>query len=202
MEQSGPVGNIQVSDDPVIAVAEAASAPGRIALVALADLVGSPSFPQELTALRRLDALILVTKDDVASLRQFPELPGIGYLGPDELTSDGVREALSRMAAGEPPVPTWLVHDLLAAWRAAPEGRPSPRLTRREQQTLVLLVDGLSNKQIGRRLGISDHGAKRLVGNILAKLDCPNRTAVATLAVRDGLYEQCVRNVLPAERNI
>ncbi|MET7570691.1 LuxR C-terminal-related transcriptional regulator [Streptomyces sp. NPDC005492] len=197
MGQSEAVGVVRVSDDPVTAVAQAASDPGRIALVALADLVGSPSFPREFADLARLDALMLITKDDVASLRRLPELPGIGYLGPDELTPDGLREALSRMAAGKPPVPAWLAHDLLTAWRAAPEARAATRLTRREQQTLVLLVDGLSNKQIGRRLGISDHGAKRLVGNILAKLDCPNRTAVATLAVRDGLYDQCARNALP-----
>ncbi|WP_255955381.1 response regulator transcription factor [Streptomyces odontomachi] len=193
LEEHGVVGQVRISDDPAMAFKAAASEPRRIALVALADLVGSlPSLPEPANR-DDVNVLVLVRKADVASLRSLPDLPGIGYVGQDELDPDGLAHALSRMAAGEPPVPSWLVQDLLAAWRATGEpARPAPRLTRREQQALVLLVDGLSNKQIGRRLGISDHGAKRLVGNILAKLDCPNRTSVATLAIRDGLYEQCL----------
>ncbi|MDN3260908.1 LuxR C-terminal-related transcriptional regulator [Streptomyces sp. CSDS2] len=169
--------------------------PHRIALIALADLMGPLSAVPEIEGGRSVSALVVVTEDDVAALRRLPDLPGVGYLGPEDLTPAGLGTALSRMAAGEPPVPAWLVQSLLATLRAEPDrARSAPRLTPREQQALVLLVDGLSNKQIGRRLGISDHGAKRLVGNILAKLDCPNRTAVATFALRDGLYEQCLRN--------
>ena len=63
--------------------------------------------------------------------------------------------------------------------------------TPREQQTLALLVEGLPNKQIARRLGISEHGAKRNVANILAKLNVPNRTLAAAKAVRDGLVPLC-----------
>jgi DNA-binding CsgD family transcriptional regulator len=68
--------------------------------------------------------------------------------------------------------------------------RPAVRLTPREQQVLVLMVEGLSNKQIGRRLDISFHGAKRLVASILAKLDSPTRTVAVARALREGLYEQ------------
>ena len=55
------------------------------------------------------------------------------------------------------------------------------------RQALVLLAKGMSNKQIARRLNISEHGAKRHVANVLAKLNCPNRTLAVALALRHGL---------------
>ncbi|MCI4066752.1 LuxR C-terminal-related transcriptional regulator [Micromonospora sp. R77] len=63
-------------------------------------------------------------------------------------------------------------------------------LTPRERQALKLLAEGLSNKQIARRLGISEHGAKRHVGNVLAKLNCPNRTVAVTVALNHGLLTE------------
>ncbi len=60
-------------------------------------------------------------------------------------------------------------------------------LTAREKQTMALLVKGMSNKQIARGLGISTHGAKRLVTAILLKLGVPNRTAAVVQAISSGL---------------
>ncbi|MDO0930293.1 LuxR C-terminal-related transcriptional regulator [Streptomyces sp. DG2A-72] len=60
-------------------------------------------------------------------------------------------------------------------------------LTSRETETLELLADGLSNKQIARALRISTHGAKRLVGAVLLKLGAPNRTAAVAIAMHAGL---------------
>lgn len=58
------------------------------------------------------------------------------------------------------------------------------QLTPREHQALSLLTQGMSNKQIASRLKISVHGAKRLVSNILARLNVPNRTMAATAALK------------------
>ena len=55
-------------------------------------------------------------------------------------------------------------------------------MTPRESETLNLLSKGLSNKQIARSLHISQHGAKRHVANVIAKLNCPNRTLAVALA--------------------
>jgi DNA-binding CsgD family transcriptional regulator len=63
------------------------------------------------------------------------------------------------------------------------------RLTDREKETLGLLVEGLSNKQIARRLRISSHGAKRLVASLMAKLDAPNRTTAVVKSIRMGLIQ-------------
>lgn len=60
-------------------------------------------------------------------------------------------------------------------------------LTDREIQVLELLAEGLSNKRIGARLGISDQTAKFHVASITGKLGAHNRTEAVRLAVRRGL---------------
>jgi len=60
-------------------------------------------------------------------------------------------------------------------------------LTARETQVLELLAEGLSNKGIGSRLGISDQTVKFHVAAITGKLGASNRTEAVRLAVRRGL---------------
>jgi len=60
-------------------------------------------------------------------------------------------------------------------------------LTRREVEVLERLAEGLSNKAIAARLGISDQTVKFHVAAIYAKLDAANRTDAVRRAVRRGL---------------
>ena len=96
---------------------------------------------------------------------------------------------------------------LAAAVRAVAEGlmvldagaaesvlRPRPaapasveHLTPREQEVLQLLAQGLSNKLIAARLGISDHTVKFHVNAILGKLGAQSRTEAIAQAARMGL---------------
>jgi DNA-binding NarL/FixJ family response regulator len=64
-----------------------------------------------------------------------------------------------------------------------------PGVTRREQDVLRLLAEGLTNRQIAARLVISEHTVHRHVTNILRKLDLPSRTAAAAQAARSGLLD-------------
>ena len=59
---------------------------------------------------------------------------------------------------------------------------PLHRLTAREREVLVLLADGATDREIAATLVISPRTASIHVGNILAKLDVPNRGAAAALA--------------------
>jgi DNA-binding NarL/FixJ family response regulator len=75
---------------------------------------------------------------------------------------------------------------------APPRGRlEEPRLvealTSRETDVLELLAEGLSNKGIAARLGISDQTVKFHVASIGGKLGAANRTDAVRLAVRRGL---------------
>ena len=60
-------------------------------------------------------------------------------------------------------------------------------LTPRELEVLTLLAEGLSNKAIARRLGISVHTAKFHVGALIDKLDAVGRTDAVTQAARRGV---------------
>jgi two-component system nitrate/nitrite response regulator NarL len=60
-------------------------------------------------------------------------------------------------------------------------------LTNPPPATLRLHPEGLSNRQIGRRLHISENGAKRLVASVLTKLGVPNRAGAVAVGLREGL---------------
>ena len=60
-------------------------------------------------------------------------------------------------------------------------------MTKRELEVLGLVAVGLSNRQIGRRLYISERTVGVHVSNILAKLHASNRVEAATIAHRLGL---------------
>jgi DNA-binding NarL/FixJ family response regulator len=65
--------------------------------------------------------------------------------------------------------------------------RGGGELTERERQVVALLAEGLSNKLIADRLGISDHTAKFHVNGVMAKLGAGTRTEAVVEAVRRGL---------------
>lgn len=116
-----------------------------------------------------------------------------GFLDWSELEPRTLAEAVADVMGGKFSVSAGLAQPLvIRAAQAAPGGAahwsPSPAaLTPRELEVLRLLAEGLSNKQVSRRLQISEHGVKRLVGNVLAKLNCPNRTLAVVRAMEDGL---------------
>lgn len=60
-------------------------------------------------------------------------------------------------------------------------------LTARERDVIALLAEGLSNKEIGVRLGISPDTAKFHVGRLIDKLDATGRTDAVAHAARRGI---------------
>jgi DNA-binding NarL/FixJ family response regulator len=77
--------------------------------------------------------------------------------------------------------------------RAAPRGREQRNiaiaenvltvLTERERQIMALVSEGLSNKEIGRRLNIADGTIKVHLHHVYQKLEISNRTVLAALAI-------------------
>ena len=55
-------------------------------------------------------------------------------------------------------------------------------LTKRERQIIQMLPEGISNKEIGRRLGLTEGTVKVHLHRIYRKLGIANRTALAVLA--------------------
>ena len=70
---------------------------------------------------------------------------------------------------------------------AALESLSSRELSSREIEVLCLVVEGLSNDQIGRHLLISRHTVANHVRRIIGKIGVSNRTNAAVYAVRHGI---------------
>ena len=62
-------------------------------------------------------------------------------------------------------------------------------LTPREEEVMRLLVEGLSNKEIGVRLHLTEGTVKNYVSAIIAKLQANDRTHAVVTALRRGLVE-------------
>jgi two-component system, NarL family, response regulator DegU len=71
--------------------------------------------------------------------------------------------------------------------RRSNRSRHSSELSSREYEIVRLIADGLSNREIGRRLTLSEKTVKNHVSHILAKLKVNARSGVAVYAVRNGL---------------
>jgi DNA-binding NarL/FixJ family response regulator len=65
--------------------------------------------------------------------------------------------------------------------------REGVRMTKRERETIVLIAEGLSNKEIAGRLNLSTYTVKSHVHNILEKLALHSRLQIATFARDDGV---------------
>jgi DNA-binding NarL/FixJ family response regulator len=111
----------------------------------------------------------------------------------------GARGALSRSAPAHTIAPAalavasghWVLDDSFASALlhvGADTSAAAPALlSRREQEVLELLSEGLSNRDVAERLGISHHTAKFHVNAILDKLGATTRTEAVVLAARSGL---------------
>jgi DNA-binding NarL/FixJ family response regulator len=75
----------------------------------------------------------------------------------------------------------------LGARRSEPASAGAGRLTRRELQVLELLAEGLGNKIIAGRIGISERTVKFHVTRIFDKLGVGSRTEAVTAGLRRGL---------------
>ncbi len=101
-------------------------------------------------------------------------------------------ETLRRAADGEhlftPEVAARMLREFQGRQAAAP-AHPLPPLSAREEEVLKLLATGETNRQIARRLYVSEETVKSHVASILRKLEVSDRTSAAVLAVRAGLVD-------------
>jgi DNA-binding NarL/FixJ family response regulator len=101
----------------------------------------------------------------------------------------GIHAALAAVRSGLTVMDTALAESLVPAQqvRAPQPGKGRGELTEREKQVVQLLAEGLSNKLIADRLGISDHTAKFHVNGVMMKLGASTRTEAVVEAMRRGL---------------
>ena len=137
------------------------------------------------SALPRSRLLVLTSFVDDARVFAALQAGAAGYLLKDvqpEALAEAIRQVDRGLPALHPQVAARLVHHAVE-----PAGLAD--LTPREQDVLRLLADGFANKEIARKLGISEKTVKTHVSNILPKLGVADRTQAALAAVRRGLVQ-------------
>ena len=125
--------------------------------------------------------IVLTTFDGDEHIHRSLELGAKGYLLKDA-TRDEVVTAITTVHSGKKFIPAEVATKLAER----PFGRD---LTDREVQVLEGIAGGLSNREIGDELGISEATVKSHVNSLLAKLEAKDRTDAAMIALRRGLLK-------------
>lgn len=133
-------------------------------------------------ALPETNVVAFTLFSDRDRILQAVDAGAIGYLLKDAEPEE-LHRAMLAAARGESPLAPKAAAEVLAA-RIAPA--PGGDLSEREREVLVLVASGLANKQIARRLGISDKTVKGHLTRIFQAIGVADRTQAALWAERNG----------------
>lgn len=123
--------------------------------------------------------IVLTTYDGDEDIYRALQAGARGYLLKDMFGEELV-DAIRTVFAGKTRIPK-LVAERLA------ERMGGPALTNRELDVLRLIVKGMSNKEIGQQLNISEATVKTHINSLLSKLQVTDRTQAATTAIQRGI---------------
>ena len=123
--------------------------------------------------------IMLTTAGTEEDVYQSLTIGAKGYVMKDSAPGNIV-DAIRAVAEGRTYVPEE-IRKLYEARSHAPE------LTPRELETLQLLAQGLSNREIAARLGVSENGAKVHLKHVNEKLDAKDRVDAVAIGLRKGL---------------
>jgi DNA-binding NarL/FixJ family response regulator len=126
--------------------------------------------------------LVLTSFSDRPRILGAIDAGACGYLLKD-VAADEVAEGIRAAARGESPIDPRAARTILTA-QAEPD--PAAELSGREAEVLALLVEGLANKLIARRLDISEKTVKTHLTSIFRTLGVTDRTQAALWAERHG----------------
>jgi DNA-binding NarL/FixJ family response regulator len=127
--------------------------------------------------------LVLTSFSDVRRITAALGVGAAGYLLKDA-SADDVLRGIRAAAEGGAPLDPQAARLLLEA-RDAPD--PLEGISPRERDVFVLLLDGLPNKLIAQRLGISEKTVKTHLTNIFRQIDVADRLQAVLWAERQGL---------------
>ncbi len=158
--------------------------------ILIADLEGPSAVAKMIEVLRespgRLGAVALIDDPDPQWVHGALDA-GVNAIISHNPDADELHLAIAAAEAG-----LILLHPSSARNLAVRNLQPSPStsvetLTARECQVLRLISEGLGNKEIAARLGISEHTAKFHISSILGKLGVASRTEAVSDGIRKGL---------------
>ena len=129
--------------------------------------------------------LILTSFSDARRITAALAVGAAGYLLKDASAEEVVR-GIRAAAAGGAPLDPYAARLLLEA-RDAPD--PLAGISPREREVFALLLDGLPNKLIAQRLGISEKTVKTHLTKIFRQIDVTDRLQAVLWAERHGLRD-------------
>lgn len=129
-----------------------------------------------------VDVLVLTSFSDSERIIAALDAGAVGYLLKDADPED-VLHGIRAVSRGESPIHPKAARALLGS-RA---GSSNVQLTSREREVLGLVREGLANKQIARRLDISERTVKAHLTSAFARIGVADRTQAALWAERNGL---------------
>jgi DNA-binding NarL/FixJ family response regulator len=129
--------------------------------------------------------VILSAYDDDAFIRRAFEAGVAGYLL-KTMPRDELINAIRAVGMGTTVLDP-AVSARLAGANSLIEVAGAPRLTLREQEVVALVADGLSNKAIAIRLGVSTRTVEGHVNHVFTKLDLESRTELVRYVLTNGL---------------
>ena len=136
--------------------------------------------------------IMLTVSDEEGDLYEAVKNGASGYLLKDS-SIDEVAQAVRVVADGQslisPSMAIKLLDEFKQMSRSDRQQVPTPRLTERELEVLKLVAQGLNNREIAKRLFISENTVKNHVRNILEKLQLHSRMEAVMYAVREKLLD-------------
>ena len=133
-----------------------------------------------------LRAMVVADSVTVIDLRE-AVIAGVDSFLLSTSSMQELRDGVIQTARGERIVSPTIAMQLAGTWRNEPQDASASALTPREIEVLQLLAEGMTNQQVGSRLGLSARTIKTHVQNLLVKLDVPDRTGAVARAFRLGL---------------
>ena len=172
---------------------DAMAADGELPDVVLMDLAMAPvdgvAATRELRArMPDVEVVAITSLIDQSRVQAALQAGASGYLVKDAAPEE-LAVAIRAARRGEVHLDAAITRRLMASLAPSRDTTPNPfdELSDREREILRLIADGHANKEIARRLVISERTARTHVSHILRKLGLSSRTQAALLAVREGL---------------
>lgn len=141
---------------------------------------------RQIVAESAAEVLVLTSFSDVHRIVAALDAGAVGYLLKDAEPAE-VIEGVRAVSRGESPLHPRAARELLGARRLA---HSDVDLTPRESEVLTLVRQGLANKQIARRLDISERTVKAHLTSVFARIGVSDRTQAALWAERRGLGDE------------